>query len=76
MVYDVVVVPGAIKEGDDSYQISFKTASAAFQYVNETGAYKEEKSLFNIRVPVAQNEALPQKLKDAFARLKQEYGQP
>lgn len=75
-VYDMVVVPAAIKEGDDAYNISFKTASAAFQYVNETSAYKEEKWLFNIRVPVAQNEGLSQKLKDAFARLKQEYGQP
>jgi hypothetical protein len=75
-VYDVAIVPAAIREGDDAYNISFKTASAAFPYVNETAAYKEEKWLFNIRVPVAQNEALPQKLREAFARLKQEYGQP
>lgn len=64
------------KAGEDTYNISFGTASAAFQYVNETGRYNEKKWAFNIRVPAAGNEDLATKLKDAFNRLNRDYGNP
>lgn len=64
------------KAGEETYNISFGTASAAFQYVNETGRYHEKKWAFNIRVPAAGNEELTAKLKDAFNRLNREYGNP
>lgn len=62
--------------GDDTYSISFQTASAAFQYVNETARYNEPKWAFKIRVPAAGNEGLPEKLKEAFNRLNLDYGNP
>jgi hypothetical protein len=66
----------AEKAGEDTYNISFGTASAAFQYVNETGRYNEKKWAFLIRVPAEGNGELATRLKDAFNRLNRDYGNP
>ena len=66
----------AEKPGEDTYNISFGTASKAFQYENETGRYKEPRWTFNVRVSAEGNAELTAKLKDAFNRLNRDYGNP
>ena len=66
----------AEKAGDDTYNITFGTASKAFQYENETGRYKEPRWAFHIRVPAGGNEELAARLKEAFNRLNRDYGNP
>ena len=64
------------KEGDDTYNLTFGTVSAAFQYVNETGRYNEKKWAFHIRVPTEGNKDLAARIKEAFNRLNRDYGNP
>lgn len=76
-LWDLKIVSDAAgKTGEDAYNISFGTVSKAFQYVNETGRYHENKWTFNIRVPAEGNGELTAKLKEAFNRLNRDYGNP
>lgn len=74
-LWDLTIVSDAEeKVGDDTYNISFGTVSKAFQYVNESAKYNEQKWQFKIRVPAAGNEELAGKIKEAFNRVNKDLG--
>jgi hypothetical protein len=76
-LWDLKIASNAAeKAGEGTYDISFGTTSAAFQYVNETSRYHEKKWAFTIRVPARGNEDLAGKLKEAFNQVNKEYGNP